>query len=80
MEGGNLFTSSRILGHANPKITLDRYAHMSPQFITEQRQTMDKAYFPVGMDTEWTLWGLRERFLAVRHPATARKNGGPGLT
>ncbi len=30
-----------ILGHSNPETTLDRYAHLSPEFIHEQRGVMD---------------------------------------
>jgi len=41
MKGGNIYALAKILGHSNPKITLDRYAHLSPEFIQEQRRVMD---------------------------------------
>jgi integrase len=41
MKGGNLYALAKILGHKNPKITIDRYAHLSPQFVAEQRRVMD---------------------------------------
>jgi len=41
MKGGNLYALAKILGHASPKITLDDYAHLSPQFVSDQRRVMD---------------------------------------
>ncbi len=41
MKGGNLYALAKILGHASPKMTLDDYAHLSPQFIHEQGRVMD---------------------------------------
>ncbi len=41
MKGGNLYALAKILGHSNPKITMDRYAHLSPDFVNEQRRVMD---------------------------------------
>ncbi len=41
MKGGNLYALARILGHASPKMKLDRYSHLSPEFIHEQRRIMD---------------------------------------
>ena len=37
MKGGNIYALAKILGHSNPKMTLDRYAHLSPDFIQEQQ-------------------------------------------
>lgn len=42
MKGGNIYALAKILGHSNPKMTLDRYAHLSPDFIQEQQQVMDR--------------------------------------
>ena len=44
MKGGNLYALAMILGHSNPKITIDRYAHLSPEFVNEQRRVMDRTY------------------------------------
>jgi hypothetical protein len=47
MKGGNLYALSQILGHSNPKMTLDRYTQLSPEFISEQWSVMDApAYVP----------------------------------
>ena len=47
MKGGNIYALAKMLGHASPKMTLDRYAHLSPEFICEQRRVMDRgAYVP----------------------------------
>jgi integrase len=46
MKGGNLYALAKILGHSNPKITIDRYAHLSPEFVDEQRRVMDRTYQP----------------------------------
>ena len=46
MKGGNLYALAMILGHSNPKITIDRYAHLSPEFVNEQRRVMDRTYSP----------------------------------
>src|SRR5579864_3080451 len=45
MKGGNLYALATILGHANPKMTLDVYAKLSPEFINEQRRVMDAPAF-----------------------------------
>jgi len=48
MKGGNIYALAIMLGHSSPKMTLDRYAHLSPEFIDEQRRVMDrKTYSPV---------------------------------
>jgi integrase len=44
MKGGNIYALAKILGHASPKMTLDRYAHLSPEFIQEQRAVMDRTH------------------------------------
>ena len=44
MKNGNIFALAEILGHSNPLITLKRYTHLSPQFIAEQRKTMDRTF------------------------------------
>jgi integrase len=44
MKGGNLYALSQILGHNNPAMTLKRYTHSSPEFMNDQRRTMDKTY------------------------------------
>lgn len=44
MKGGNLYALAQILGHSNPKMTLDRYTHLSPEFINEQRRVMDRTF------------------------------------
>jgi len=41
MKGGNLYALAKILGHASPKITLDDYAHLSPQFVSDHGRVMD---------------------------------------
>jgi integrase len=41
MKGGNIYALAKILGHSSPKMTLDRYAHLSREFIDEQRRIMD---------------------------------------
>ena len=45
MNGGNIYALAKILGHANPKMTLDRYAHLSQEFINEQRAVMDRTVY-----------------------------------
>src|SRR5580704_2587 len=44
MRRGDLYALAKILGHSNPKITLDRYAHLSPEFVHAQRGIMDQMY------------------------------------
>lgn len=44
MKGGNLYALATILGHSNPKISIDRYAHLSPEFVNDQRRVMDWRY------------------------------------
>jgi integrase len=48
MKGANIYALAKILGHANPKMTFDRYAHLSQEFINEQRAVMDRTiYTPI---------------------------------
>jgi integrase len=49
MKGGNLFALAKILGHSNPKTTLERYAHLSAEFIADQRRVMDSPAFNSGV-------------------------------
>ena len=42
MAGGNIYALAKVLGHANASMTLGRYAHLSPQYINEQRLVMDR--------------------------------------
>lgn len=44
MNRGDLYALAEILGHSNPKITIDRYAHLAPEFIQKQRGVMDAMY------------------------------------
>jgi hypothetical protein len=44
MRRGDLYALAKILGHSNPKMTLDRYAHLSPEFVHAQRGIMDQMY------------------------------------
>jgi len=44
MRRGDLYALAEILGHSNPKITLDRYAHLSPEFVQAQRSVIDAMY------------------------------------
>ena len=44
MRRGDLYALAEILGHSNPKITLDRYAHLSPEFVQAQRGIIDAMY------------------------------------
>jgi len=37
-------TLTVILGHTNPKMTLDRYAHLSPEYVQRQSVLMDRMY------------------------------------
>jgi integrase len=46
MKGGNLYALSMILGHSSPKMTLDRYTHLSPAFVNDQRRIMDSTFSP----------------------------------
>jgi len=48
MKGGNLYALTMILGHSNPKITIDRYAHLSPEFVNEQSRVMDRTCSSAG--------------------------------
>jgi integrase len=48
MKGGNIYALAKILGHSSPKMTLDRYAHLSPEFVNEQRKVMDSPIYNVG--------------------------------
>lgn len=52
MRRGDLYALAKILGHSNPKITLDRYAHLSPEFVHAQRSIMDGMYTGVGADRQ----------------------------
>lgn len=66
MRRGDLYALAKILGHKNPKITIDRYAHLSPEFIQAQRGAIDAMYaIPASnghrMDTE----GARVKAAAV---------------
>ena len=45
MKGGNVYALAKMLGHANPKMTIDRYAHLSQEFIQEQQRVMDKPIY-----------------------------------
>jgi len=47
LKRGNLYALAKILGYSSPKMTLDRYTHLSPEFVNEQRRVMDSAYSPV---------------------------------
>jgi integrase len=42
MSGGNVHALAKILGHANPVMTLGRYAHLSGDYIREQAAFMDR--------------------------------------
>jgi integrase len=44
MRHGDLYALAKILGHSNPKITLDRYAHLSPEFVHAQLGVIDTMY------------------------------------
>jgi hypothetical protein len=44
MKGGNLYALAKILGHSNPKMTLDRYTRLSPEFVNVQRRVMDRTF------------------------------------
>jgi integrase len=44
MNGGDLYALAEILGHSSPKVTIDRYAHLSPEFVQAQRAVMDALY------------------------------------
>jgi integrase len=48
MKGGNIYALAKILGHSNPKMTLDRYAHVSAEYINEQRRVMDAPIYVLG--------------------------------
>jgi integrase len=45
MKGGDIYALSKIMGHANPKMTLDRYAHLSPEYMRAQRAVMDRKLY-----------------------------------
>jgi len=49
MSGGNVHALAKILGHANPVMTLGRYAHLSAEYVQEQRSFMDRK--PTGNPT-----------------------------
>jgi len=49
MKGGDVYALAKILGHGNPKVTLDRYAHLSREFIDEQRRVMDAPAHTTGI-------------------------------
>jgi len=44
MRRGDLYALAKIVGHSNPKITFDRYAHLSPEFVHAQHGIMDQMY------------------------------------
>jgi len=44
MRRGDLYALAEILGHSNPKITLDRHAHLSPEFVQAQGDVIDVMY------------------------------------
>ena len=48
MKGGDVYALARILGHSNPLVTIDRYAHLLPEFVNAQRRVMDRTYSPGG--------------------------------
>jgi integrase len=50
MKGGAIYALAKILGHSSPKMTIDRYAHLSPEFINEQRRVMDSPIYVAGAE------------------------------
>ncbi len=66
MKGGDLYALAEILCHSNPKITLDRYAHLSPEFVQAQRGVIDAMYLGS------TKNGHQMDTAAVRRRAAAR--------
>ena len=44
MKNGNVFALSKILGHRNPMMTVNRYSHLSQKYIDEQKSIMDAPY------------------------------------
>jgi integrase len=42
MKDGNVYALAKMLGHANPTMTLQTYAHLSPAFVAEQRSIMSR--------------------------------------
>ena len=45
MKGGNIYALAKILGHSSPKMTIDRYAHLSPEFIERANLRVDLSRF-----------------------------------
>jgi len=45
MNGMNIYALAAMLGHANPTMTLKTYAHLSPEFIAQQRAVMNRRPF-----------------------------------
>jgi integrase len=41
MRGGNIFDLSKILGHSSVEMTSKRYAHLKPEYLSEQIKIKD---------------------------------------
>jgi integrase len=76
MRHGDLYALAKILGHRNPKITLDRYAHLSPEFVHAQKDIMDGMY--TGGRTDGHLMDTVRKNRKDSDSQVIEKSGAPG--
>jgi integrase len=76
MRRGDLYALAKILGHSNPKITLDRYAHLSPEFVHAQKGIMDDMY--TGGRSDGHLMDTVRKNRRDADSQVTKKNGSPG--
>jgi integrase len=75
MGGGDIYALAKILGHKNPKVTIDRYAHLSPAFVQAQSRIMDGMY--KNSDTDGHFMDTVQKNRRVEDSQAVEKYGAP---
>jgi integrase len=75
MGGGDIYALAKILGHKNPKVTIDRYAHLSPAFVQAQSGIMDGMY--KNSDTDRHFVDTVQKIRRVEDSQDVEKYGAP---